>query len=88
MGMEFDQVSTRVVVVKAVRDLDAGVWYVESSDLAGLNVEAETVEELIEKLRGAVADLIDCETDDGSDLDVPIELIAHASTRTRTSRVA
>ena len=34
--------SKRVIVVNAARDPDAGVWYVESSDLAGLNVEAET----------------------------------------------
>ena len=75
--------STRVIVVKAVRDAEAKVWYVASSDLAGLNVEADTVEELVEKLPAAVADLLDCGDHDGFDRDVPIELIAHASTRVR-----
>ena len=80
--------STRVIVVKAVRDPEAEVWYVESSDLAGLNVEAETIEELIEQLEAAVADLIELEDNDGLNVEVPIELIAHASTRTRTSMAA
>ncbi|WP_174300857.1 DUF1902 domain-containing protein [Caulobacter sp. S45] len=34
-----------LVVVKAAYDAEAGVWYVESSDLPGLNVEAATVEQ-------------------------------------------
>ena len=75
--------STRVIVVKAVRDPDAKVWYVASSDLAGLNLEADSVEELVEKLPDAVADLLDCDGNEDIDGDVPIELIAHASTRVR-----
>lgn len=79
--------STRIIVVKALRDPDAGVWYVASSDLAGLNLEADSVEDLIEKLPAAVADLLACDEDDDG-VDVPIELIAHASTRSRTSLAA
>lgn len=77
----------RVIVVKAVFDEEAGVWFVESSDLAGLNVEADSVEEMVKKLPAAVADLIECK-DEGMDYDVPIELIAHASTRVKAREAA
>lgn len=69
-----------IIVVKAARDAEAGVWFVESCDLPGLNLEADTLEALADKLPGAVLDLL--EADGGFDgQDVPIELIAHASTR-------
>ena len=79
--------SGRVIVVKAARDDDAQVWFVESSDVPGLNVEADTLEALIDLLPPAVQDLIDAgalDDADGAysgDRDLPIELIAHASTR-------
>jgi predicted RNase H-like HicB family nuclease len=73
--------SQGVIVVKAARDAEAGVWYVESSDIPGLNVEGETLEELMDKLPGAILDLL--ETGGSDAVDVPIELIAHASTRAR-----
>jgi predicted RNase H-like HicB family nuclease len=73
--------SQGVIVVKAARDAEAGVWYVESSDIPGLNLEGETLEELMDKLPGAILDLL--ETGGSDAVDVPIELIAHASTRAR-----
>ena len=79
--------SPRVILVKAVRDDDAGIWYVEYSDMPGLNLEAASIEELIDKLPAAVADLIEC-ANDGLPYDVPIELIASASTRARTHEAA
>lgn len=74
-----------VIVVKAARDADAGVWFVESSDLPGLNLEADSLEALADKLPGAILDLLEASGDlptDGTH-DVPVELIAHASTRVR-----
>lgn len=73
-----------IIVVKAGRDTEAGVWFVESSDLPGLNLEAETLEALADKLPGAVLDLLE-ESGDFDGRDVPIELIAHASTRVRAT---
>ncbi len=76
-----------LIVVKAARDPEARVWYVESSDLPGLNLEADTLDALIEKLPGAVLDLLEegalGERPELASGDVPIELIAHASTRLR-----
>ena len=71
-----------LVVVKVAYDTEARVWYVESSDLPGLNVEAATVETLHEQLSLAVADLIEASGEEG-DFDVPIEIIAHSSARAR-----
>jgi hypothetical protein len=77
---------TNLIVVKAARDDDANVWFVESSDVPGLNLEAETLDSLIEKLPGAVLDLIEEGALGGNaptGSDIPIELIAHAGTRLR-----
>ena len=81
--------SGQLIVVKAARDEEAGVWYVESSDVPGLNAEAETLEALIDLLPPIVQDLIDEGALDEADgiearnQERRIELIAHASTRLR-----
>lgn len=74
-----------VIVVKAVRDADAGVWLVEQSDVPGLHLEGATLEELADKLPGAILDLLEAGGDLDDGVDVPVELIAHASTRVRSS---
>lgn len=74
----------RMIVVKAVRDADAGVWLVESSDVPGLRLEGASLEELADKLPGAILDLLEAGGDLDDGVDVPVELIAHASTRVRT----
>jgi hypothetical protein len=51
--------SGQLIVVKAARDEEAGVWYVESSDVPGLNAGAGTLEALIDLLPPIVQDLID-----------------------------
>ena len=66
-----------VIIVKAAYDAEAGVWYVESSDVHGLRLEGVTLEGLVERLPGAIADLLEEEPF----RDRPIEVIAHASTR-------
>lgn len=73
---------TQVIVVKAAFDPDAGVWYTESSDVHGLRIEAFTLDALVARIPEAIQDLL--EDGDGSDvIDIPIEVIAHASTRLR-----
>ncbi|MFO1376728.1 MAG: DUF1902 domain-containing protein [Steroidobacteraceae bacterium] len=75
-----------VIIVKAARDAEAGVWYVESSDMPGLHLEAESLEALADMLPGAILDLLEAAGDLPTDArDVPVELIAHASTRVRLS---
>lgn len=84
------------IVVKATRDDESGVWFVEHSDLPGLNVEADSLEELVEKLPNVIQDLLeahDAESGDGDDgeghdRDVPISLVAYAHTRVRVRAAA
>ncbi|MGD9984846.1 MAG: DUF1902 domain-containing protein [Porticoccaceae bacterium] len=75
----------KVIVVKAARDQEAGVWFVESSDVPGLNLEAESLDALADQLPGAILDLLEAGGGGLGDHDVPVELIAHASTRVRLS---
>jgi predicted RNase H-like HicB family nuclease len=49
----------RTIVVRAAWDDEAQVWYVEDSDLHGLNLTGETVEELLSKLPAAIEDLFE-----------------------------
>jgi predicted RNase H-like HicB family nuclease len=74
------------ILVKAAYDADAKVWFVESSDLEGVNAEASSLEGLLQKLPGVVLDLL--EKDGLDDVDLPIELVAHANTRVRRSTAA
>lgn len=76
---------SRVIVVKAIHDAEAGVWFTESSDVHGLRIEATTLEALIERVPVAIQDLLE---DDGESRDIPIEVIAHASTRVRLGLAA
>jgi predicted RNase H-like HicB family nuclease len=73
-----------VIVVKAARDAETGVWFIESSDVPGLHLESETLEGLADQLPGAILDLLEAsgEVKPGAH-DLPVELIAHASTRVR-----
>jgi len=76
----------KIIVVKAAFDPEARVWFVEESDLPGLNLEADRLEDLVEKLPGAVRDLLETGASGGEydkSQDIPIELIAHASTKVR-----
>ena len=51
--------SQNTITVKAAWDPDAEVWYTEFSSLPGLNLEAETIDSLREKLPGAIEDLLE-----------------------------
>jgi predicted RNase H-like HicB family nuclease len=78
--------SRGLIVVKAAYDAEAAVWFVESSDLEGVNAEAPTLEALLQKLPGVVLDLLDEEGLD--DFELPIKVVAHASMRVRRSTAA
>jgi hypothetical protein len=67
--------------IEANWDSEAGVWVAESNDLP-LVAEAPTVEAMMAKLPGIIQDLLQDE-DDGQDVDIPFELISHASNSVR-----
>jgi hypothetical protein len=77
---------SRLILVKATFDPEAGVWWTDSGDLHGLRIEDATLERLMERLPGAPQDLI--EEEGGVPGDVAIEVVAHASTRVRIAQAA
>lgn len=46
-------------IVRAVRDAEASVWVAESDDVPGLVTEADTVEQLLAKLRMLIPELLE-----------------------------
>jgi len=58
------------ITIRAAFDPEAGVWYIADSTLPGLHIEADTAQELYDKLPGAIADLLE-----GQPGEVPFELI-------------
>jgi len=77
-----------VIVVKAAFDPEAKVWFVEYSDVPGLNVEAETLESLQAKIPVALQDLLEDAEGGGVPFDIPVEIIARASARVRSPEAA
>jgi hypothetical protein len=73
---------TPAIVVKAAFDAEARVWFIESSDVHGLRLEARTFDILVARIPGAVQDLLEGQ-EDFHGLDIPIEVMAHASTQAR-----
>lgn len=72
--------------MKAARDAESGVWFVESSDMPGLNLEAASFDALADKLPDAILDLLEAGGSTARDgRDVLVELIGHASTRVRVA---
>ena len=55
----FQTGSQQPITVKAAWDSEARVWYTEHSSLPGLNLEAETIDGLREKLPAAIEDLLE-----------------------------
>jgi predicted RNase H-like HicB family nuclease len=70
-----------VRMVRAEWDPDARVWVAESDDVPGLITEAETIQQLIERLQDLVPELL--ELNGSRDSEVPIELVTRLPQRDR-----
>jgi Domain of unknown function (DUF1902) len=68
------------ITVNVAYDPEIDVWYVKASSLAGLNVEAKTVDKLIDKLPGAVTDLLG-ESGRPESKDISIDLVTRVRCR-------
>jgi len=67
-----------IVQVLCAFDEEAGVWFVEESDVPGLHVEAPTQEDMLEELRQLLPELVRLNRSfmgDGGGPDVPLELL-------------
>jgi hypothetical protein len=75
----------RMIIVKAIFDPEARVWYTESSDIHGLRLEDPRFETLLERIPGAIQDLLECGSngDGQGEIEIPVEIIANATTRVR-----
>ena len=67
------------VIVRASWDEEAQVWYVHDSDIPGLSTEAASLEELRERLRVIIPDLLSDRPDIPPELEV--DLIAYSHDR-------
>ena len=65
------------ITVTVQEDPEAGVWYVAESNLAGLNVKAESFEALRAQLPLAIEDLLEAANETARP-SLPVELIARA----------
>jgi hypothetical protein len=67
------------LVIRADWDEEAGVWVASCSQISGLSIEAESIDDLRCKLTGALVDLFELNGPPGSGGDEPlIELVTHS----------
>jgi Domain of unknown function (DUF1902) len=64
-------------------DQEADVWFVRETTLPGLRTEADTLDELVAKLRTVVPDLLAAirGSELASDADIPFDVILHTKTQ-------
>lgn len=73
------------IIVRADWDAEADVWVATSSDIAGLALESETLDGLMDKVPGALADLIELNgaPAGGQVADIPFYIMAEKLGRVR-----
>jgi Domain of unknown function (DUF1902) len=74
------------IVVRAMWDEEARVWFATSSDIDGLAVEADTLEALEKKAIAALVDLIELNGDVSDLPEIPVHFMAEHMTRITNPR--
>lgn len=69
------------IIVRADWDDEARVWVATSSDVAGLAIEAETLETLEPKVIAALEDLLDLNGGDFDGPDIPVHIVTQQLSR-------
>ena len=71
----------REYTVRVAHDPEVGVWYVEESDIPGLNAEAASYELLVEVVLDVAPDLIEANIDGvaGALQSFPVNVVQHAT---------
>jgi uncharacterized protein DUF1902 len=71
----------RTIIVRAEWDEEAKVWVATSDDI-GVATEADTLEQLTSKVVAMIAELLELEDDDFSDLpEIPIQIMSQQLAR-------
>lgn len=73
----------RHVIIRASWDNETALWFIEWSDIVGLFAEAPTLEELYQRIRDIIPDLLEASDDKPEELE--IDLIAHKHERVKTA---
>jgi hypothetical protein len=68
-------------IVKASFDTEADVWFVDHTDIPGLATEATSFEELCRKIEVMASELLEANGLETGAVEVPIEIIAHTTTK-------
>ncbi len=71
----------KVLIVKAVWDPEASVWVATSNDVPGLVTEAQTIEEMVEKLKVIIPELLESNGVQGGN-EIPFKLLGEFTTVT------
>ena len=71
------------IIVRADWDEEARVWVATSSDIDGLAVEADTLEEIKDRVLGAISDLIELNGFEGGVglPDIPVHIMSNQLAR-------
>ena len=69
------------IIVRADWDDEARVWVATSSDVAGLAIEADTLEALEPKVIAALEDLLDLNGGDFDGPDIPVHIVTQQLSR-------
>ena len=64
------------IIVRAIRDDEAGVWVASSADIDGLSIEVATVEALQKKVLAAISDLLELNGIDSDLPEIPVHIMA------------
>ena len=71
---------TRKFVINASWDDVASVWYVKESNVPGLATEADSIPELLEKIKVMVPELMELNGGEVLGREVPLELLTSQQT--------
>lgn len=71
-----EAMSTNSIIVRATWDDDARVWVATTGDVAGLAVEADTLEKLRLRVLDALADLIELNGIDSDLTEIPVHILS------------
>lgn len=69
------------IIVRADWDDEAKVWVASSADVAGLAIEAETLEALEPKVIAALEDLLELNGGDFEGRDIPVHIVTQQLSR-------
>lgn len=78
--------SSRMILVRAQRDTAAGVWVATSEDVPGLVTEADTLEELRDKVLVMIPELLKANAIDFDLDEIPVHILSEQTARIRNPR--